>query len=210
MRNFALYLQDVSKHKINSSNPNVSTVGMKRQVIQYKNVKLRKGIFQPWRSKFRKNRLYTPVRYMHRISNKIKEEKMGFSFKAFLLEADKSNAPLDQHGKTKLFSTYHSQERGEARDADDTVLKDVFHKFAEHLQHKNYGDTHKFVVTSKKHDRSVCFDYRKDKYSTNDQRKHLVATTIFPKGQHYVNAQSKGVKVESIYEQDYIYIMLDN
>ena len=71
------------------------------------------------------------------------------------------------------------------------------------------AEAHKFVVTSKKHDRSVCFDYRKDKYSTNDQRKHLIATTIFPKGQHYVNAQSKGVKVESVNEAEYIYIEID-
>ena len=204
MKNFSLYLQDVSKGRVSGGNANVNAPGMHRKVVQYKNIKLRKGIFQPWRSRFRKNKLYTPMRYLHKISNKIKEEKMSFSFKSFLLEADKSIAPIDVHGKTKLFSTYHSQERGEAREADDAVMKDIFHKFAEHLQHKQYGEKHKFVVTSKVHNRSVCFDHRKDKYATNDQRKHLVATTIFPLGQHYVNAQSTSVKVESLDECIYI------
>ena len=203
-------MQDISKGKTSGSNPNINAPTQHRKVLQYKNPKLRKGIWQPWRTRYRKNRLYTPMRYLHKISNKIKEEKLSFSFKAFLLnEAEKSLAPIDTHGKTKLFSTYHSQERGEAREADDAVMKDIFHKFAEHLQHKQYGEKHKFVVTSKVHNRSVCIDHRKDKYATNDQRKHLVATTIFPKGEHYCNKDSTPVKVES-FEEEYTYIMLDN
>lgn len=203
MKNFSLYLQDVSKGRTNGSNPNVNSVGMHRKAVQYKNIKLRKGIYQPWRMRFRKNRLYTPMRYLHKVSNKIREEKLSFSFKNFLNEAH-----LDTHGKVKLFSTYHSKEQGEKRDAEDNVVKDVFHKFAEHLQSKNYGDKHKFVVTSKKHNRSVCFDYRKDKYATNDQRKHLIATTVFPQGEHYCNKDSTPIKVES-FEEDYIIIEME-
>ena len=200
MKNFSLYLKDVSSGKTNSENPNVNTVGMHRKAVQYKNTKLRKGVYQPWRMRFRKNRLYTPMRYVHKISNKIREEKISFSFKNFLNEAH-----LDTHGKVKLFSTYHSKEQGEKRAAEDAVVKDIFHKFAEHLKTKQYGDKHKFVVTSKEHDRSVCFDHRKDKYATNDSRKHLIATTVFPKGEHYCNKESTPVKVES-FEDDCVVI----
>ena len=207
MKNFSLYLKDVSSgthgKNLTGKNINVNAPGMHRKVTQYKRQDLRKGVYQPARMRFRKNRLYTPMRYVHKISNKIREEKLSFSFKAFLNEAH-----LDTHGKVKLFSTYHSKEQGEKRAAEDSIVKDIFHKFAEHLQTKNYGDKHKFVVTSKKHNRTVCFDHRKDKFATNDSRKHLIATTVFPEGDKYCNKESTPVKVES-FEEEYIIIEID-
>ncbi|MDD4242791.1 MAG: hypothetical protein PHG08_00630 [Bacilli bacterium] len=89
MKNFALYINDMRKGVTHAGNPNVNTPGLHRKVYQYKIPTLRAGIYQPWRKKFRKNRVYSPHRKMHQITNRIKqEEKISFSFKTFVNECN--------------------------------------------------------------------------------------------------------------------------
>ena len=75
MKNFKLYLRDMQTGKIGADNPNINAPNVHRKVLQYKVKDLRRGIWQAWRTRFRKNKLYNPKRYLNRISNKIKEEK---------------------------------------------------------------------------------------------------------------------------------------
>jgi hypothetical protein len=211
MKNFRLYLKDMQTGKIGAANPNINTANVHRKVLQYKVKDLRKGIYQPWRTRFRKNRLYNPKRYLNRISNKIKEEKMVFSFKSFLNEAAfVPNPPMDTHMKTHLFSTVHSKERGEERDANEDVVKHIFKKAVEHVKknHTKYSSNEHFVVTSKKHNRSASFNYRPDNQSSNDTRSHFIHTSTFPKGEHYCNAACKKIVVEGI-EIEYILIEVE-
>ncbi len=133
---------------------------------------------------------------------------MKFDFKDFLAESAIFEAHIDTHGEKKLFSTIHYKDREKEREGAEDVIKDIFHKTAEHLSKTDYGDNHKFVVTSKKHDRSVCFDHRKDKYNKKDNEKHLIATTIFPKGEHSSH-KSKSIHLHVEGLNDTIFIELD-
>jgi len=211
MKNFKLYLRDMQTGKIGADNPNINAPNVHRKVLQYKVKDLRRGIWQAWRTRFRKNKLYNPKRYLNRISNKIKEEKMVFSFKSFLNEVDNSSRDvLDTHMGRKLISTVHSKERTEERDANEDIVKHIFKKGVEHLAKNGakYGKNEHFVVTSKKHNRSAAFHYRPDNKSTNENKSHWIHTSTFPKGEHYCNRDCKPIRVESI-EIDYILIEVE-
>ncbi len=214
MKNFALFLKDMDKGIINGHNPNINTVGNHRKVIQYKQEHLRRGIYQPWRMRFRKNRLYTPHRYIHKITNKITEDSVTLlPFQHFLLEAymNQSNPPIDVHMKKKLYSTVHSKERDEERNSHEDMVKHIFRKTVEHVkQHgAKYGKTGHFVVTSKKHNRSIVLDYRPEKGVTNDKSSHFMHISTFPEGEHYANAKSTHIHVENFEINEPIFLEVE-
>lgn len=78
-------------------------------------------------------------------------------------------------------------------------------KAVDHLKDSknNYGDFRKFLFFSKKYNQAVVFDYRKDKHNPKDKRKHLIATTIFKKGDKYANKETKLVMVE-VYSPEFL------
>ena len=122
-------------------------------------------------------------------------------FKEFL-----SEAYLDSYGGKKLISTIHYGERAEERNADLPVIKHLFRKATDHLNAHNYGDHKSFLFYSKKHNRAVVFDHRKDSYNRRDPSKHLVAVTILPKGKKEAKPGTKTVMVEGYSKQflDYV------
>lgn len=119
------------------------------------------------------------------------------SFKEFLQEK-----VLDQYGGKKLFSTFHLNDRVATRGASPDEIKDIFHKAVDHLNNNDYEGHSKFLFYSKKHDRAVVFDHRRDRFS-NDPRRHLVACTVFDKGQKHANPQTKLITVESRYSPEF-------
>jgi hypothetical protein len=211
MKNFKLYLKDMGSGKIGADNPNINTANVHRKVLNYKIKNLRRGIYQPYRLRFRKNRVYSPKRYLNRISNKIKEEKMVFSFKSFLTESKESDkSVIATHMGKKLFSTHHAQDRDIERNTDREHVIHAFTKGVEHVKANGnkFGKVDHVLVTSKKHNRSVVFDIRPDKYSTNDKSSHFVHVTTFPPGEHYANKQTKKIMVEGV-ETEYILIEVE-
>jgi len=207
MRNFALYLKDMEKPT--STNPNVNTPGYHRKVTQYHNPTLRKGLYQPRRLTYRKNKIYQPARKINQITNKIREDRVLMRFKTFITEDKSDKDVLDRHMGKKLISTVHSKERTEERNANNDMVKHIFKKAVEHVAKHGakYGKNEHFVVKSKKFNRSASFHYRPDNKSTNDTRSHFIHTSTFPHGQHHVNPQSKGIVVEG--QIDYIEIEVE-
>ena len=205
MKNFTLYLKDVQSGVINQQNPNVNTPTQHRKVLQYKNANLRKKIYQPWRMRYRRNRLYTPKRYLQRISNKIKEEyeKSHFSFKNFINESDEVIAT---HMGKKLFSSHHSKQRDIERDMDKEHVIHAFTKGVEHVKAygSKFGKIDTVMITSKKNNRSVIFGIHPDTHSTNDKSSHFIHVTSLPIGHHRPNLGTKKIMVEDVeYEIDY-------
>lgn len=199
MKRFAQYKKEYDAGKVNRDNPNVDTVGFERKAIQYKNQKLRKAIYQPKKQLgvYRRNKIFNAERFANQVITKIKEGTM-LTFKQIMLN-EAAGDVIDTHMGKKLISTVHSNERTEERNANEDVVKHIFKKAVEHLAKNGakYGKDEHFVVTSKKHNRSAAFHYRPDNKSTNDKRSHFIHVSTFPKGEHYVNQRSKGIKVES-------------
>ena len=210
MKRFAQYKKEYDAGKVNRENPNVDTVGFERRVIQYKNQKLRKGIYQPKKQLgvYRRNKIFNAERYTNQVITKIKENTM-LTFKQIMNEA--AGDVLHTHMGKKLISTVHSNERTEERNANEAIVKHIFTKAVEHVAKHGakYGKDEHFVVTSKKHNRSAAFHYRPDNKATNDKRSHFVHTTTFPEGEHYVRPTSKGIKVESVGDVEHNLIEVD-
>lgn len=117
-----------------------------------------------------------------------------------------TEAYLDSYGGKKLISTIHYGERADERKADLPVIKHLFRKATDHLNTHDYGDHREFLFYSKKHNRAVVFDHRRDSYNKKDPSKHLVAVTILPKGRKDANPGTKPIMVEGYSQQflDYI------
>jgi ribosomal protein S6 len=211
MKNFSLFLKDFEKGIINQHNPNVNTPTQHRRVLQYKIANLRKGVYQPYRQKFRKNRLYQPKRYLQRISNKIKEEyeKLHFSFKNFINEA-RGDEIIATHMGKKLISTHHSNQRDSERDVEKDHVLHAFQKGVEHVKANGakFGKIDTVMVTSKKNNRSVIFGIHPDKYATNDKSSHFTHITSLPIGNHRPNLGTKKIMVEGI-ELEYTIIEIE-
>jgi len=211
MKRFVQYKQEYDAGKVNRDNPNVDTVGFQRKVIQYKNQKLRKNIYQPKKQLgvYRRNKIFNAERFTNQIITKIKEGSM-LTFKQVYLNENAGDV-LHTHMGKKLISTVHSSERTEERHANEEIVKHIFTKAVEHVakQGAKYGKDEHFVVTSKKYNRSAAFHYRPDNKATNDKRSHFVHVTTFPEGEHYVRATSKGIKVESVSENEHTLIEVE-
>jgi len=121
------------------------------------------------------------------------------SFKSFIEEET-----IDNYGGKKLIATTHFKGRQKERNATDTEVKDIFRKATDHLKRNDYGDQEKFLFYSKKHDRAIAFAHKQ--INSKDKRKHLIATTVFPKGDSYANANTSKVEVESYSTQFTNYI----
>lgn len=119
-------------------------------------------------------------------------------FKDFLEEE-----VLDNYRGKKLIATTHLSSRKTERGATDSEIKDIFRKATDHLKQNDYGDHEKFLFYSKKHDRAIAFAHAKNANDKKDKRKHLIATTIFPKGENYANKETKLVNVEG-YSPEFI------
>jgi hypothetical protein len=119
-------------------------------------------------------------------------------FKEFLGEA-----VLDYYRGKKLIATNHLTKRLDQRGSSNHELRHIFRKAAEHLEQNDYGDHNKFLFYSKKYNRAVAFSHQKNTSDPKDIRKHLVATTIFPAGEKYANAETKLVNVEG-YSPEFI------
>jgi hypothetical protein len=206
MKKFVNYKHEYDAGKVNSENPNVDTYQFHRKAIQYKNEKLRKGIYQPKKQRgvYRRNRIFNAERFTNQVITKIKEGSTILGFKAFIAESTAGEA-LDTYNKRKLISTFHSKERTEEREANEAIVKHIFRHAVDHLAKHGgkYSHNEHFVVTSKKYDRSAAFHYRPDSHATNDTHSHFIHTTTFPVGEHYANKQSKKIVVENV-EIDYI------
>lgn len=112
-------------------------------------------------------------------------------FKDFLIE----NYQTIYRGK-KLFSTIHYADREKER-AQKPMLLDIYKKAVDHLKDNDYGDHHKFMFYSNKHDQAVVFDHKKQSSGVKtDNRMHLVATTILPKGDKHANIETKLIEVD--------------
>lgn len=113
------------------------------------------------------------------------------SFKQFM-----SEEVLDNYGGKKMYATNHFIDRKKERGANDAEVKHIFRSAVDHLNQNDYGDHENFLVYSKKHDRAIAFSHKQNPLS-KDKRKHLIAKTIFPKGENYANQQTKLVNVET-------------
>jgi len=120
------------------------------------------------------------------------------TFKEFITEAY-----LDSYGGKKLISTIHYKQRSEEREADLPVIKHLFRKATDHLNTHDYGDHHEFLFYSKKYNRGVVFEHRKDSYNKKDPNKHLVAVTILPKYKSEARTGTKRITVEG-YSPEFI------
>jgi hypothetical protein len=119
-------------------------------------------------------------------------------FKEFLGEA-----VLDYYHGKKLIGTSHLLKRQKERDVSDHELRHIFRKATDHLQDNDYGDQDKFLFYSKKFDRAVAFSHQQNTRDKADERKHLVATTVLPKGESYANRATQKVTVEG-YSPEFI------
>ena len=119
-------------------------------------------------------------------------------FKTFIQEET-----LDTYRNKKLITTHHYHDRLTQHENDHDALKHIFRKTVDHLKDNDYGDHSQFVVYSKKHNQAVAFRHQKNSSDNKDERKHLVATTIFPKGDKHANPQSKLINVEG-YSPEFI------
>lgn len=103
---------------------------------------------------------------------------------------------LDNYRGKKLIATNHLSARKVERGATDDEIKHIFRKATDHLRDHDYGDHEKFLFYSNKYNRAIAFSHQKNTNNPKDKRKHLVATTIFPKGETYANKQTKSITVE--------------
>ena len=104
---------------------------------------------------------------------------------------------MDNYGGKKLITTNHYHDQLDRRDNDPQALKHIFRKTVDHLKTNDYGDHKKFLVYSKKHNQAIAFSHQENESDKKDKRKHLVATTIFPKGDKHANPATKLINVES-------------
>lgn len=117
-------------------------------------------------------------------------------FKEFVDEEYVSEEILAMHKGKKLIATSHLLDRQKERGATRDEVHDIFRKAADHLSQNDYGDHEKFLFYSKKHDRAIAFAHARNANDKKDKRRHLIATTIFPKGDTYANKETKMIQVE--------------
>jgi len=108
----------------------------------------------------------------------------------------------------KLITTDHYYDQIAKRDNDHAALKHIFRKAVDHLKINDYGDQDHFLFYSKKHNQAIAFRHKQNSCDLKDKRKHLVATTIFPKGDKYANPDTTLVNVEGFSPQFIEYIDL--
>jgi hypothetical protein len=87
MKRFVNYKHEYDAGKVNASNPNVDTYQFHRKAIQYKNEKLRKGIYQPKKQRgvYRRNKIFNAERFTNQVITKIKED-IAKPFKEIIAE----------------------------------------------------------------------------------------------------------------------------
>ena len=119
-------------------------------------------------------------------------------FKQFLEEEI-----FDKYRGKKLIATNHLISRQKERGASNDEIKHIFRKATDHLKDHDYGDHNKCLFYSKKYDRAIAFSHQRNISDPKDTRKHLIATTIFPKGDNYANKETKLINVEG-YSPEFI------
>jgi hypothetical protein len=124
-------------------------------------------------------------------------------FKEFMQEG-----VIDSYLGTKLMVTDHYYDQLKLRNNDPAVLKDIFKNAVDHLKKNDHDGQISFLFYSKKHNQAIAFKHQCNPNTPKDKRKHLLATTIFPKGDKHPNPSTTLVTVEGFSSEFLEYIDL--